>query len=131
MRAQPPLHSWRLVEAPPGAAPPEDVVEAVLSRTHATLVYGESCFEVTTAAEAGGLCVLRLVHVGRLAATGSGPPVLVFAAGDYSAEQHVAPCRDALDGSALWDGDAEVLRATLGALLDDAAHAMDVEERSP
>ena len=131
MRPQQPLHSWRLVEAPPGAAPSEDVAEAVLSRSHATLVYGESCFEVTTAAEAGGLCVLRLEYVGRLAATGSGPPVLVFAAGHYSAEQHVAPCRDALDGSALWDGDAEVLRATVGALLDDAAHAMDVEERTP
>ncbi len=57
--------------------------------------------------------------------------MLVFARSDYSAEQRVAPCRDALDGSALWDGDAEVLRASLGALLDDAAHAMDVEERSP
>ena len=131
MRPQQPLHSWRLVEAPPGAATREDVVEAVLSRTHATLVYGESCFEVTTSVEAGGLCALHLERVGRLAATGSGPPVLVFAGDDYSDEQAVAPCRDALDGSALWDGDAEVLRATLGTLLDDAAHAMDVGERSP
>ena len=57
--------------------------------------------------------------------------MLVFARSDYSAEQRVAPCRDALDGSDLWDGDAEVLRATLGALLDDAAHAMDVEELPP
>jgi hypothetical protein len=130
VKPQQPLHCWRLVEPPPGAVPPEDVVEAVLTRTHATLVYGESCFVVTTAVEGGGLCVLRLEYLGRLAATGSGRPVLIFAGGDSGAEQQVAPCRDALDGSAVWDGGAEALRATLGALLDDAAHAMDVAERS-
>ena len=130
MRPRQPRHSWRLVGAP-GAAPPEDVVEAVLSRSHATLVYGESCFEVTTAVEAGGLCVLRLVMSAAWPRRGAGRRCSSSRAATTSTSRAVAPCRDALDGSALCDGDREVLRATLGALLDDAAHAMDAAERSP
>ena len=93
-----------------------------------TLTYGARCFELTRTVEAGGKCFLRLTEVGRLAATGSGPAVLVFASGGYQAEQRVAPCKDALDGAVLRHLDARALSALGRALLDEAARAIDHEE---
>ena len=126
-----PLHSWHLVDAPPGAASDADAVDAALGRGHATLTYGERCFELTNTVEAGGACYLRIASIGRLTATGSGRVVLVFARDGYRAEQRIAPCRDALDREALRDIDAGALQALGRALLDDAARALDGEDRLP
>ena len=101
MRPLGPPHSGQFVDAPPGAASEADLVEAALSRDHVTLTYGERCFELTRTVEAGGKCFLRFTEVGRLAATGSGPAVLVFASGGYRAEQRIAPCQDAWDKAVL------------------------------
>ena len=65
-RLRDPLHSWHLVEAPPGAASQRRAVDAALARGHATLTYGEHCFEFTYTAEEDGACFLRLAEVGRL-----------------------------------------------------------------
>ena len=127
MRPLDPLHSWQLVDAPPGAAIDPDLVEAALARDHATLTYGERCFELTRTLEAGGRCFLRLAEVGRLSRTGSGRAVLVFASGGYRAEQRIAPCQDALDGAVLRHLDAQARSALGRTLLDEAARAIDDE----
>jgi hypothetical protein len=125
-----PLHSWRVVDAPRGVAG-HDAVDAALARGQATLSYGERCFEFTYAIEEGRACFLRLEEVGRLTATGSGRAILVFARDGYRAEQRVVPCRDALDAEVLRDIDPRALLALGLAMLDDAARALDTEERSP
>ena len=124
-----PLHSWRPVDALPGAASDADAVDALLARGHATLAYGEGCFEFTTSLEVGGACFLRLVEVGRAGATGSGRTPLVSAHDGYRIEQRVAPCRTALDAEVLYDLDPKALQALGRALLDDAARGLDGEER--
>jgi hypothetical protein len=124
-----PLHSWRLADAAPGAVGRDDAVEAALANGHATLAYGERCFEFTYAVEEGGACFLRLEEVGRLIATGTGRPVLVFARDGYRAEQRIVPCRDALDAEVLPDIDPRAKQALGRALLEDAARALDGEER--
>ena len=124
-----PLHSWHLVDAPPGVAAHAETVETAFTRGQATLTYGERCFEFTNTVEAGGECSLRLQEVGRVTASGSGKALLVFSPDGYRAEERSAPCRDALDGALLRDIDAQVLQTLARALLDDAARAMDVEER--
>ena len=131
MRPLDPLHSWHLVDAPPGAASDADLVEAALSRDHVTLTYGEHCFELTRTVEAGGKCFLRLSEVGRLSLTGSGRPVLVFASGGYQAEQRIAPCKDALDGAVLRHLDAQARSALGRTLLDEAARVIDSEGGLP
>ena len=108
----------------------DDAVDAALARGHATLTYGERCFELTYSVEEGGACFLRLEEVGRLTTTGSGRAILVFARDGYRAEQRVVPCRDALDAEVLRDIDSRALQALGLALLDDAARALDGEERS-
>ena len=119
-----PLHAWHLVEAVPGVAPRDDIVDAALARDHVTLTYGERCFELMRTVEAGGKCFLRLSEVGRLSLTGSGRAVLVFASGGYQAEQRIAPCKDALDGAVLRHLDAQARSALGQALLDEAARAV-------
>ena len=126
-----PLHSWHLVDAPPSAARSDDAVDAALASGHATLTYGERCFEYTYTAEEGGACFLRLEEVGRLSATGSGRAVLVFARDGYRAEQRVVPCRDALDAEVLSDVDPRALQALGRVLLEDAARVLDSRQRSP
>ena len=126
-----PLHAWRLVDAGPGVAPRDDIVDAALAREHATLTYGERCFELTRSVEAGRKCFLRLTEVGRLIATGSGRPVLVFARDGYRAEQRIAPCQDALDRAVMRDLDAQALSALGRTLLDEAARVIDNEVGLP
>ncbi len=129
VRLSHPLHSWHLVDAPPGAAVDAETVEAAFTRGQATLTYGERCFEFTNTVEAGGECSLRLEEVGRVTASGSGKALLVFSQDGYRAEQRIAPCRDALDGALLRDMDAQALQTLARSLLDEAARAMDIEER--
>ena len=128
-RLRDPLHSWHLVDAPPGAGD-DDAVDAALARGHATLTYGERCFEFTYTAEPGGACFLRLEEVGRLTSTGSGRSMLVFTRDGYHAEQRVVPCRDALDAEVLRDIDPRALQALGLTVLEDAARGLDREERS-
>jgi aspartate oxidase len=124
-----PLHSWRVVEAPPGASD-DDAVEAALASGHATLTYGERCFEFTFAVEEGGACFLRLDEVGHLTATGSGRAILVFTRHGYHAERRIVPCRDALDAEVLRDLGGEALQVLGLGLLEDAALGLDSAERS-
>ena len=130
-RLRGPLHAWHLVDAAPGAAGHDEAVDAALALGHATLAYGERCFELTYTVEAGGACFLRLDEIGRLTRTGSGRSILVFARDGYHAEQRIAPCRDALDAEVLPDIDPRALQALGLALLEDAAHSLDREGRSP
>ena len=44
----------------------DDAVDAALALGHATLTYGERCFEFTYSVEKSGACFLRLEEVGRL-----------------------------------------------------------------
>jgi hypothetical protein len=123
-----PLHAWRVVGAPSGVAPSDHIVDAALARDHATLTYGERCFELTHTVGAGSARFLRLTEVGRLSATGSGRSVLVFVDDGYQAEQRIAPCQDAWDSAVLRDLDARALSALGRALLDEAARVIDDEE---
>ena len=125
---QQPQHLWRLVDAPPGAAVSDDIVDEALSRDHVTLAYGERCFELTNTVEAGGACYLRLVEIGRVTDSGSGAPILIFARHGYRAEQRIVPCCDALDRAVLPDIGARALSALGRALLDDTARVIDGEE---
>lgn len=124
-----PLHSWQLVDAPPGAAADAETVEAAFNRGQATLTYGERCFEFTNTVEAGGECSLRLEEIGRVTVSGKGKALLVFSPGGYLAEERIAPCRDARDRALLRDVNAQRLQTHARALLDDAARAMDGRER--
>ena len=132
MTQQRPLHDWRLVDAPSGAETAGgDILNEALLRDHATLSYGERCFEFIYVAKEGDVCFLRLVEVGRLTKTGSGRSILVFARNGYHVEQRVAPCRDALDAEVLRDLDPEALRALGSAMLEETALGLDSEELSP
>ena len=130
-RLRDPLHSWRLVDAAPGVASHDEAVDVALARGHATLTYGERCFELTYTAEVGGKCLLRLEEIGRLTRTGSGRSILVFARDGYSAEQRIAPCRNALDAEVLRDLDPRALQALARGLLEDAARVLERGARSP
>ena len=129
-RSLDPLHCWYLADASRGSESGEAAVEAALGSGHATLTYGERCFEFTYTAEQRGACFLRLEEVGHLTRTGSGRMVLIFARDGYRAEERVAPCRDGFDAEVLPCIDAEALQALGRALLDDAARALDGKERS-
>jgi hypothetical protein len=122
------LHSWHLVDTPPGAVSDGGAVSAALALGHATLAYGERCFELTYGLGERGACFLRLKEVGRLTRTGSGRSVLVFARDGYSIEQRVTPCRDGFDAKVLPHIDPPALQALGEALLDDAARDLDQEE---
>ncbi len=124
------LHSWHLVDAPPSVAETAHAIDAALARGHATLAYGEHCFEFTYSVEVRGACFLRLEEVGRLTMTGSGRSILIFARDGYHAEQRIAPCRDGFDAEVLPNLNASALQALGLALLDDAARDLDDEERS-
>lgn len=120
------LHSWHLVDAPPGATS-HDALEAALALGHATLTYGERCFEFTYSVEEKGACFLRFEEVGRLTKTGSGRSILVFARDGYHIEQRIVPCRDGFDAEVLPDIDPAALQALGLALLDEAARVLDGE----
>ena len=119
-----------LVDAPPGASD-DDALDAALARDHATLAYGEHCFEFTSKVGSDGDCLLRLQELGRLTTTASGRSILVFAHEGHEAEERIAPCRDALDRIVLRAPEAGVLVAFGRALLADAARALDDEEGLP
>ena len=95
----------------------------MLARNHATLAYGERCFELTNTVEPNGDSLLRLAEVGRLAATG--PMTLGLVRDGYRDEQRTAPCRGSMDEAARSAVDARVLRVHGRALLDDAARDLD------
>ena len=91
-----PSHSWHLVDAPSGTSD-DDALDAALESEHATLAYGEHCFEFTSKVGSDGDCLLRLHELGRLTATASGRSILVFAREGHEAEERIVPCGDALD----------------------------------
>jgi hypothetical protein len=126
-----PLHSWHLVDAPPGTPSAGAAVESALGRGQATLTYGERCFEFLYAVETGGACFVRLQEIGHLTWAGSGAPILVFTPEGRRVERRVVPCRDGLDAQVLPNVDPEALQALGLALLDEAARGLDEEERSP
>ena len=119
------LHSWHLVDAPPGAAKGDGAVEAALADGHATLAYGERCFELTYSIEVRGACFLRLEEVGRLSMTVSGRSILIFTRDGYRLEQRVVPCRDGFDAEVLPCVDPAALQALGLALLDNASRDLD------
>ena len=122
-----PLHSWRLIDASSDAASDDCAGDEALARNHATLAYGERCFELTNAVEPNGDRHLRLAEVGRLSADGSGRAILALVRDGYRAEERIAPCRGSLDEATLREVDAKVLRVLGRALLGDAARDLDRE----
>ena len=124
MRSAHPLHSWHLIDASPDAASDDCAGDEALARNHATLAYGERCFELTNTVEPNGDCLLRLAEVGRLSAAGGGRAILALVRDGYRAEERIAPCRGPMDEAA----DAEALRTPGRALLDSAARDLDRED---
>lgn len=122
MRSAQPFHSWHLHDAPPDATD-SGVGDEVLARNHATLTYGERCFELTNTVEPNGDSLLRLAEVGRFAA--SGPMTLGLVRDGYRDEQRIAPCSGSMDEAARHEVDAKVLRVLGRALLDGAARDLD------
>ena len=128
-RSPGPPYSWHLVDAPPGASD-DDALDAALESEHATLAYGEHCFEFTSKVGSDGDCLLRLHELGRLTTTASGRSILVFAREGHEAEERIVPCHDALDRIARPAAESGVLVASGRALLADAARLLDDEERA-
>jgi hypothetical protein len=125
VRSPHPLHSWHLIDASPDAASHHCAGDEALARTHATLAYGERCFELTNTVEPNGDCLLSLSEVGRLSAAGSGRAILALAPDGYRAEERIATCRRSMDEVALSEVDDDALCALGRTLLDDAARDLD------
>jgi hypothetical protein len=117
-----------MIDASPDAASDDCACDEALARKHATLTYGERCFELTNTVEPNGDCLLRLAEVGRLSAAGSGRAILALVRDGYRAEKLIAACRGSMDEVDLREVDVGVLRTLARALLDDAARDVDGED---